>query len=143
MTTATATPVPTELESQHSEINPSSARRCVRCGQPIHPRKDSWKMKNQDMQHVTCPAPAEAPEQKDPPTHPQASPTPNAAAGYTPVFLSMDEAALLLRVSKGTIRNRIKSGDLPAKRLKGGQTVLVEKQDVLALLEDIVPGMEI
>ena len=146
MTTATATPVPTELE-----INPSSVRRCVRCGLPINPRKDSWKMKNQDMQHVTCPAPAEAPEDqtpKDPPTHPEApgakaSPAPAATSGYTPVYLSMDEAALLLRVSKGTIRNRIKSGDLPAKRLKGGQTVLVEKQDVLALLEDIVPGMEI
>ena len=100
-------------------------------------------MKNQEMQHVTCPASLEDQTPKGPPTHPQGSPATNAAAGYTPVFLSMDEAALLLRVSKGTIRNRIKSGDLPAKRLKGGQTVLVEKQDVLALLEDIVPGMEI
>ena len=143
MTTATATPVPTELESQHSEVSQTPARRCVRCGQPIHPRKDSWKMKNQEMQHVTCPAAPEDQTPKDPPTHPQESPAPNVAAGYTPVFLSMDEAALLLRVSKGTIRNRIKSGDLPAKRLKGGQTVLVEKQDVLALLEDIVPGTEI
>ena len=143
MTTATATTLATHSESNRSEASQLPARRCHRCGQPIHPRKDSWKMKNQEMQHVTCPAPAEAPEQKDPPTHPQESPSPNAAAGYTPVYLSMDEAALLLRVSKGTIRNRIKSGDLPAKRLKGGQTVLVEKQDVLALLEDIVPGMEI
>ena len=125
------------------EASQPPARRCVRCGQPIHPRKDSWKMKNQEMQHVTCPAAPEDQTPKDPPTHPQNSQTPDAAAGYTPVYLSMDEAALLLRVSKGTIRNRIKSGDLPAKRLKGGQTVLVEKQDVLALLEDIVPGMEI
>ena len=31
----------------------------------------------------------------------------------------------------------------PPSGSKGGQTVLVEKQDVLALLEDIVPGTEI
>ncbi len=124
-----------EMSDERQEASQPPARRCVRCGQPIHPRKDSWKMKNQDMQHVTCPA---APEDQTPEV--KATPAPAAAA---PVYLSMDEAALLLRVSKGTIRNRIKSGDLPAKRLKGGQTVLVEKQDVLALLEDIVPGMEI
>jgi excisionase family DNA binding protein len=47
----------------------------------------------------------------------------------------MDEAAEFLRVSKSTIRNKIRSGELPAKRLKGGQTVLVEVRDVLALLE--------
>ena len=138
MTTATATTTATRTQSKQSEASQTPARRCVRCGQPIQPRKDSWKMKNQEMQHVTCPA---APEDQTPEV--KASPTPDTAAGYTPVFLSMDEAALLLRVSKGTIRNRIKSGDLPAKRLKGGQTVLVEKQAVLALLEDIVPGTEI
>jgi len=98
-------------------------------------------MKNQEMQHVTCPQDPNTKDPKDPPTHPQA---PGAKPPQdAPVYLSMDEAALLLRVSKGTIRNRIKSGDLPAKRLKGGQTVLVEKQDVLALLEDIIPGTEI
>ncbi len=120
---------------------PIPARRCHHCGLPINPRKDSWKMKNQEMQHVTCPQDPNTQDPKDPPTHPH---TPGANPPQdAPVYLSMDEAALLLRVSKGTIRNRIKSGDLPAKRLKGGQTVLVEKQDVLALLEDIIPGTEI
>ena len=69
MTTAPATPVPTELESQHSEINPSSARRCVRCGQPIHPRKDSWKMKNQENAARHLPRRARRPDPKRP-THP-------------------------------------------------------------------------
>ena len=55
----------------------------------------------------------------------------------------MDEAALLIRVSKPTIRRLIRSGDLPAKRLRNGQTVLIRKQDVLALLDDITPGTEV
>ena len=63
--------------------------------------------------------------------------------GLTPTFLTMDEAAALLRVSKATIRRRIRDGELPAKRLRGGQTVLIEQSDVLALLDDIMPGTEL
>ena len=52
-------------------------------------------------------------------------------------FLTMEEAGELLRVSAQTIRRRIRSGELPAKRLKGGQTVLIDQADVMALLEDV------
>ena len=52
------------------------------------------------------------------------------------VFLTIEETAKLLRVSVSTIRRYIRNGSLPAKRLKGGQTVLIDERDVLGLLED-------
>lgn len=127
-------------------------RTCKRCGQPINTQTDSWEMKLSDdgkyavgIQHVTCPP---GPELQNLPLTSQPFPNregsaPAPGVGSAPVFLTMDEAAALLRVSKGTIRNRIKSGVLPAKRLRGGQTVLIDKRDVLALLEDITPGTDI
>ena len=124
-----------------------AARTCKRCGQPINTQTDSWEMKHTDdgkyalgIQHVTCPPGPElsALPALEPPPAPPAE-----AVEVSPDYLTMDEAAQLLRVSKGTIRNRIKSGDLPAKRLRGGQTVLVLKRDVLALLDDITPGTEL
>ena len=74
---------------------------------------------------------------------PPDAPLPRVGVGTGPIFLTMDEAAALLRVSKATIRRRIRDGELPAKRLRGGQTVLIEQSDVLALLDDITPGTEI
>jgi len=134
-------------------------RTCKRCGQPIDTQTDSWEMKHSDdgqyavgIQHVTCPPSPELqslPPASEPFPHGEASALALRVASAAPgrgsasAFLTMDEAATLLRVSKATIRNRIKSGDLPAKRLRGGQTVLVEKQDVLALLEDIRPGTDV
>ena len=56
--------------------------------------------------------------------------------------MTMEQAAQILHVSKQTIRRRIRDGELPAKRLQGGQTVLIDQKDVLALLEDIIPGTE-
>ena len=116
-------------------------RTCKRCGQPINTETESWEMKHSDdgqyatgIQHVTCPtSPA---LQSLPPV-----PAPSTAAH--PVFLTMDQAAQLLHVSKQTIRRRIRDGELPAKRLRGGQTVLIDQKDVLALLEDIVPGTDV
>ena len=53
-------------------------------------------------------------------------PTPAQVPGTAPhpVFVTMEQAAQILHVSKQTIRRRIREGELPAKRLKGGQTVL-------------------
>ena len=114
-------------------------RTCARCGQSINTQTESWEMKQSEdgkyasgIQHVTCP-PAPKSEIYLPWNH-------RPRAGNAPIFLTMDEAAKLIHVSKGTIRNRIRSGELPAKRLRGGQTVLIDQRDVLALLEDITPG---
>lgn len=131
------------MPTEERTIKRPAPRTCKRCGQPINTQTDSWEMKHTDdgkyalgIQHVTCPPGPEL--QALPPLEPAP-----AAPGTSPDYLTMDEAAQLLRVSKGTIRNRIKSGDLPAKRLRGGQTVLVERRDVLALLEEIVPGTDV
>ena len=97
------------------------------------------------IQHVTCPPsleirdlPAASPAPVSP--APQEVSAGASSPAAVPVLVTMDEAAKLIRVSKGTIRNRIRSGELPAKRLRGGQTVLIDQRDVLALLEDIPPG---
>ena len=109
-------------------------RTCKRCGQPIHTQTESWEMKHsEDGQHVTCP------------TSPALESLPAQVPGAAPhpVFVTMEQAAQILHVSKQTIRRRIRDGELPAKRLKGGQTVLIDQKDVLALLEDIIPGTDI
>ena len=119
-------------------------RTCKRCGQPINTQTESWEMKHSDdgqyatgIQHVTCPT---SPTLESlPPT--TASST--ATSAVHPVFVTMDQAAQLIHVSKQTIRRRIRDGELPAKRLRGGQTVLIDQKDVLALLEDIVPGTDV
>ena len=59
-----------------------------------------------------------------------------------PNYLTVDEAAALLRANPATIRNRIRRGELPAKRLKGGKTILLDQRDVLALLEDAREGLD-
>ena len=124
-------------------------RTCRRCGQSINTQTESWEIKHSDdgqyatgIQHVTCPTSPEL--QSLPPTSPTPAPQ-NWGGGVSanPVFLTMDQAAQLLHVSKQTIRRRIRDGELPAKRLRGGQTVLIDQKDVLALLEDIIPGTEI
>ena len=87
------------------------------------------------IQHVTCPA---APERETPPPFPAALPS-DPVPDPAPVFLTMDEAAQLLRVHKSTIANQIKAGRLPAMKMRGGRTVLLNQRDVLALLEPINP----
>lgn len=54
-----------------------------------------------------------------------------------PHFLTIAEAAEILRVHPRTIRNRVQEGLLPAKRMRGSRLVLVEERDVLGLLEDV------
>lgn len=122
-------------------IKKTPPRTCKRCGQPINTETESWEMKHSDdgqyatgIQHVTCPTS---------PALQSLPPVPATSTAAHPVFLTMDQAAQLLHVSKQTIRRRIRDGELPAKRLKGGQTVLIDQKDVLALLEDIVPGTDI
>ena len=102
---------------------------CGRCGQVIDRLKDSWKQVGDQVIHAVCPT-GEALRTLPRLTAAQAAPSPRRR------FLTIEEAAELLRVSDRTIRRRIQSGDLPAKRLKGGQTVLIEEADVLGLLED-------
>ena len=145
--------------SKTTEKQPAP-RTCKRCGQPINTLTDSWEMQHTDdgkyatgIQHVTCPI---SPEIQDLPPSPPflnregaalALRVASAAPGVgpstpatTPTYLTMDEAAKLIRVSKDTIRNRIRAGLLPALRLKGGQTVLIDQRDVLALLEPVGPA---
>jgi excisionase family DNA binding protein len=136
------------MSASEKPIKKTAPRTCKRCGQPINTQTESWEMKHSDdgqyatgIQHVTCPV---SPELENLPS--AFSPTPPLLGGggpAYPVFLTMDQAAELIHVSKQTIRRRIRSGELPAKRLRGGQTVLIDQKDVLALLEDIVPGTEI
>jgi len=146
-----------KLPTEERPAKRPAPRTCKRCGQPINTQTDSWEMKHSDdgqyavgIQHVTCPPSPEI--QELPPIAPSGSPSGAVApelgrGGHTvpvaPVFLTMDESAALLRVSKATIRRRIRDGELPAKRLRGGQTVLIEQAHVLALLEDIAPGTDV
>lgn len=129
---------------------PARLRTCGRCGQSINTLTDSWEMKTSEdkqyatgIQHVTCP-PSPAMQELPPASVPflptEGSALAPGSGSSIPVFLTIEDAAKLLHVSKGTIRNRIRSGALPAKRLRGGQTVLIDQRDVLALLEDIPPG---
>lgn len=70
-----------------------------------------------------------------------AAPTPiPAAAQVTPPitppseYLTLPDAAALLGVSPQTLRRRIHAGTLPAFRLAGGQTILVQRAALLQLL---------
>lgn len=57
-----------------------------------------------------------------------------------PNFLTIQEAADLLRVNPRTIRNRIKAGKLRAKKLNdGGRFLLLDQRDVLGMLQDVQP----
>ncbi len=106
---------------------------CAHCGRPIDLSGDAWRLlPGNRYEHLACPISAEM--KTLPPATPPEAGTPTEAP--LPRFLTMDEAADFLRVSKSTIRNKIRAGELPAKRLRGGQTVLVEVRDVLALLDD-------
>jgi excisionase family DNA binding protein len=119
-----------------------TSRTCKRCGLPINTRTDRWEMQTSDdrkyavgLQHVTCPT---TPEREALLPLSEAYPSDPVPAA-TPVFLTMDEAAHLLRVHKNTIANQIKAGRLPAMKMRGGRTVLLDQSDVLALLEPISP----
>ena len=105
---------------------------CAHCGRPIDLRRRLAAAARPPLRASRLPylRRDEGPAPLAPPEAPAAAERP------LPRFVTMDEAADFLRVSKSTIRNKIRAGELPAKRLKGGQTVLVEVRDVLALLDD-------
>ena len=100
---------------------------CPKCGRPVLQTHSFESFSNGGTviyQHFTCPrscTPADLPLITAPPSE----------------YLTLTEAAHLLRVSKSTLRQRIRRGMLPAKRLRGGQTVLVARQSLQALLDDI------
>ena len=105
-------------------------RLCARCGQPVNRLKDSYKTVGDQIVHGSCPA---SPEMK-------AIPAVRVPPGGVQ-FIRMEDAARMLSVSVKTIQRRIRSGELPAKRLRGAgeskrQTILIDQADVLALLED-------
>ena len=52
-------------------------------------------------------------------------------------FLTIEEAAARLRLGKSSIRNYIRSGKLPAKKLTDGRQVLIEERDLMGLLSDV------
>ena len=62
--------------------------------------------------------------------------TPAPSAKEIDAYLTIQQAAQLLALSPSTIRARIRTHQLPAKRLKGSQIVRLRRQDVLDLLED-------
>ena len=62
------------------------------------------------------------------------------ASSDAPHYLTVPEAAALLRVNPRTIRNRIAAGKLPAKKLGAdGRAFLLDQRDVLGLLTDARP----
>lgn len=132
------------------ETRPASAdtRPCTRCGQPIDTRRDSWRTgaSSRDIQHTTCPT---SPELAALPTVQAEDVAPVQCATEArlappavplPTYMTKAEAAALLRVHLNTISNKIKSGELPALRVKGGQNLLLDQRDVLALLEPVAVG---
>jgi len=110
---------------------------CTRCGQPVDTQTDSFTLNDGEATHTTCPISPELAAL--PPAPPESIPSITGAAEdrLSPVFLTVAEAALLLRLSHQSIRRYIRQGQLPAKRVRGGQIVLIDKTDLLALLEDV------
>jgi hypothetical protein len=117
---------------------------CIKCGQQIFPITDSWTGHGAEKQHVTCPiskalqdVPTISTEQADTET-----PTGRHASFQNrsiPDFLTLDEVAEKLRLSKASVRRYVRQGDLKAKRLPGQSgtgKLLFDALDVLALLSD-------
>ncbi len=50
-------------------------------------------------------------------------------------YLRIDEAAVRIGVSRRTVTRLISRGLLPARRLRGGRTVLIDERDLDACLE--------
>ena len=114
-------------------------RPCTRCGQPVDLLRGSWQTgpTSRDVQHTTCPT---SPELAALPigTNPKDTLTADVPpAAPVPAYMTRAEAAALLRVHINTISNKIKEGELPALRVRGGRNVLLDRRDVLALLEPI------
>ena len=106
-------------------------KKCSLCGSKIP--EDGWGKHayctadgSRYIHHKCRPAPAPAP-----PAGRAAPPEPNAD------YLTLPDAAKLIGVSASTLRRRIKNGSLPAFRLDGGQTLLIERAALLRLLRPL------
>jgi excisionase family DNA binding protein len=135
---------------------------CIKCGEEIFPLANSWTGHGAEKQHVTCPisqallvlAEPRQPSEQDVPTLRESekpadteqadteTPTGRHASFQNrsiPDFLTLDEVAEKLRLSKSSVRRYIRQGDLKAKRLPGQSgtgKLLFDALDVLALLSD-------
>lgn len=58
-----------------------------------------------------------------------------AESGEDREFLTVDQAASYLQLSTSSIRSYIRSGKLKAFRVAGLRKVLIQREDLLALLE--------
>ncbi len=56
-----------------------------------------------------------------------------------PMFFTVREAAAALRVSQSLLRNMIRRGRLPARRLRGGRLLRIARADLEGLLESLPP----
>lgn len=121
-------PIPQDTSTPRQDAA-GATRLCAKCGLPVDRLKDSYKVIGDQLVHGSCP---QSPEMKAVPVV-QATPP-----GIQ--FIRVEDAARMLSVSVKTIQRRIRTGELPAQRLKGtadggGRTILVDQADVLALLE--------
>ena len=132
----TEQPHPTTLfEKATPEKEALIPRLCSRCGQEISPQRDSWQSTPTGIAHVTCPT---SPEMAALPTISEdAAPAAEGPANAQPAYLTKHEAADLLRVHLNTITEKIRTGELPALRMRGGRRVLLDRRDVVGLLEPI------
>ena len=128
------------------------ARICGKCGQPIDLQRESWSGTASGAEHKSCPTSLRqdaASLRQDAASAsavirelPGASAYSSASGGAgRPQYITISQAAGMLSVSAKTIQRRIQAGELPAKHLRGSSgggrgTILINQEDVLALLED-------
>ena len=56
-------------------------------------------------------------------------------------FLTVEEAAQLLRLKEATVRGWVRAGKLPAKKPLGGKQVLIEERDLMPSWEPTMPPL--
>ena len=141
----TEQPHPTTLfEKATPEKEALIPRLCPRCSQEISPQRDSWQSTPTGIAHVTCPTSPEMaalltlePDDANAAISEDAAPAAEGPANAQPAYLTKHEAAELLRVHLNTITEKIRTGELPALRMRGGRRVLLDRRDVVGLLEPI------
>lgn len=121
-----------------------ATRTCSRCGQPVNRLTDSYKTIGGQTVHTSCSVRSAA--SASTPTSPELKAVPVLQTFIPSLqFIRVEDAARMLSVSTKTILRRIRTGELPAQRLRGAaeggrQTILLNQADVLALLEPYVPS---
>lgn len=99
---------------------------------PVHRRQ---KLVDKAQQSLSQQRTADVPT----PAVPAQTPTSRTATqtAQPPEFLTVAEAAALLRVSPATLRRRIKDNTLPAAQLAGTARILLRRTDLLHLLQPL------